>query len=65
MSDADPVIVGPERFEADANARGLDVEIVEHLEAQSLAEVAQMRGDICEPMPRRIMSSSFLSRTTS
>lgn len=44
MSDADPVIVGAERFKADANARGLDVEIVEHLEAQSLAEVAQMLG---------------------
>ncbi|MEV0428234.1 hypothetical protein [Micromonospora sp. NPDC050495] len=40
MSDADRVMDGAERFEADAVARGLDVEIVEHPKAQSLAEVA-------------------------
>ena len=40
MSDAGRVMDGAERFEADAVARGLDVEIVEHLEAQNLAELA-------------------------
>ena len=42
MSDADRVMDSTERFEADAVARGLDVEIVEHLEAQSLAELAEL-----------------------
>ena len=33
MSNADRVIDAAKRFEADAAARGLDVEIVEHLAA--------------------------------
>jgi prolyl-tRNA editing enzyme YbaK/EbsC (Cys-tRNA(Pro) deacylase) len=42
MSNADGVMDGSERFEADAVARGLDVEIVEHLEAQNLLELAEL-----------------------
>jgi hypothetical protein len=42
MSDIAGVTDGAERFEADADARGLDVEIIEHLEAQNLAQLAEM-----------------------
>lgn len=44
MSDADRVIEGAERFEADAVARRLDVEIVDHLEARTLVEVVELLG---------------------
>lgn len=58
MSDADPVMDGAERFEADAAARGLDVEVVEHLEAQSLAELA----DVLSIEPDDIVKSLVVKR---
>ncbi|SMH35869.1 Cys-tRNA(Pro) deacylase, prolyl-tRNA editing enzyme YbaK/EbsC [Rathayibacter oskolensis] len=44
MDAIDRVEDGPERFEADAAARGLEVEIVERPEAGSLAEAAGLLG---------------------
>ncbi|MFI5898307.1 aminoacyl-tRNA deacylase [Actinoplanes sp. NPDC051513] len=58
MSDAGRVIDGAERFEADAAARGLDVEIVEHLEAQNLAELA----DLLSIQPVEIVKSLVVKR---
>jgi Cys-tRNA(Pro)/Cys-tRNA(Cys) deacylase len=64
MSDADRVMDGGERFEADAVARGLDVEIVEHLEAQSLAELAELLsiepGDIVKSLVVKRHDGNFL-----
>ncbi|WP_275003322.1 aminoacyl-tRNA deacylase [Promicromonospora iranensis] len=58
MSDAGRVTDGTERFEADAVARGLDVEIVEHLEAQNLAELA----DLLSVQPGEIVKSLVVKR---
>lgn len=44
MSDTSRVMDSTEGFEADAVARGLDVEIVEHLHARNLVEVAALLG---------------------
>lgn len=68
MSDADRAMDramdGAERFEAAAVARGLDVEIVEHLEAQSLAELAELLsiepGDIVKSLVVKRHDGSFL-----
>lgn len=64
MSDANRVLNGTERFEADADARGLDVEIVEHLEAQNLAELAELLGiepgDIVKSLVVKRHDGSFL-----
>jgi prolyl-tRNA editing enzyme YbaK/EbsC (Cys-tRNA(Pro) deacylase) len=64
MSDADRVMEGAERFEADAVARGLDVEIVEHLEAQNLPELAELLsiepGDIVKSLVVKRHDGSFL-----
>lgn len=55
---------GAERFEADAVARGLEVEIVEHLEAHSLAEVAELLsiepGDIVKSLVVKRHDGSFV-----
>jgi Cys-tRNA(Pro)/Cys-tRNA(Cys) deacylase len=58
MSDAGRVTDGAERFETDAVARGLDVEIVEHLEAQNLAELA----DLLSVQPGEIVKSLVVKR---
>jgi prolyl-tRNA editing enzyme YbaK/EbsC (Cys-tRNA(Pro) deacylase) len=64
MSDAHRALDNAERFEADAAARGLDVEIVEHLEAQSLAEVAELLsiepGDIVKSLVVKRHDGNFL-----
>ncbi|MBO0982335.1 aminoacyl-tRNA deacylase [Rathayibacter sp. SD072] len=44
MSTIDAVEDGPARFEEDARARGLDVEVVDRPEAGSLAEAARLLG---------------------
>jgi Cys-tRNA(Pro) deacylase len=44
MSTIDAGEDGPARFEADARARGLDVEVVERPEAGSLEEAARLLG---------------------
>lgn len=64
MSDAGRVLDSPERFETDAVARGLDVEIVEHPEAQSLAELAGLLSiqpdDIVKSLVVKRHDGSFL-----
>ena len=64
MSDADRVMDGAERFQADAVARGLDLEIIEHLEARSLPEVAELLGiepgDIVKSLVVKRHDGSFL-----
>jgi prolyl-tRNA editing enzyme YbaK/EbsC (Cys-tRNA(Pro) deacylase) len=64
MSDADRVMDSAERFEADVVARGLNVEIVEHPQAQSLAEVAELLsvepGDIVKSLVLKRHDGSFL-----
>ncbi|TCC44788.1 hypothetical protein E0H73_45445 [Kribbella pittospori] len=64
MSDAGRVMDGAERFEADAVSRGLDVEIVEHLEAQSLPEPAELLsiepGDIVKSLVVKRHDGNFL-----
>ena len=64
MSDADRVMDGAERFEADAVARGLHVENVEHLEARNLVELAELLGikpgDIVKSLVVKRHDGSFL-----